>query len=140
MSAFTRIRVSDIDKAIRLASNHAIEHSLMPFSGMCDEWVTMGFTTPHGKRAFDRVCAENEITVQDSVVVNRMLDAMMEDDVSPSDILEKTTITPGMARAIGRGTVKYRCVGCELAIPRYAGAYPRSCPSCGGDLQDCNHE
>jgi hypothetical protein len=135
MSTFTRIRVTDAHKVTELASNHAIEHKVLPFSGPYDDWVTFRFTTPNGKVAFDRICAENNITTQDAIVVTRMLDAMVEDDECAAEVLERATITPGMANIFGRGNVKYRCQSCGLAIPKYRGAYPRSCPSCGGELK-----
>lgn len=134
MSAFTRIRVADINKVTELAANHAIEHNVLPFAGPYEDWITFRFTTTNGKTAFDRVCAENDIITQDSMVVNKMLDAMVEGNELPGVVLEKATITPGMAKAFGRGRVKYRCVECGLAIPRYRGAYPRKCPNCGGEL------
>jgi hypothetical protein len=136
MSAFTRIRVEDVNRVTELAANHAIEHNVMPFSGPYDDWVTFKFTTPHGKVAFDRVCAENNVTIQDTMVVSRMLDAMVEDSKTAADVLEKATITPGMSKVYGRGRVKYRCVnaGCGLAIPVYPGSYSKSCPNCGGEL------
>lgn len=67
---------------------------------------------------------------------NNLIDCILEGD-SPEqvcDALLEKKITRGMANSFGRGEVKFRCTDCDLAIPKYVGAYPKSCPECGGNL------
>lgn len=41
------------------------------------------------------------------------------------------SITPGIAKTIGGDKPKGKCPGCDMAIPKYKGRYPKKCPDCG---------
>lgn len=47
---------------------------------------------------------------------------------------KRVTITPGMARA-GSKTAKFVCPECGLAVQKYPGAYPKTCPNCGTEFE-----
>jgi len=48
------------------------------------------------------------------------------------DERKRVSVTPGMANAAKRAA--RTCSGCDLKIPVYPGAYPKSCPNCGMDM------
>lgn len=47
---------------------------------------------------------------------------------------KRVKVTQGMANAMAK-TGKYTCKSCGLIVPKYRGAYPKSCPSCSSPLQ-----
>ena len=58
-----------------------------------------------------------------------------QEDVDEVDESRKRVqITQGMAKAMGKGGPARVCRDCSLAVPRYPGRYPATCPACGGTL------
>ena len=49
-------------------------------------------------------------------------------------LIEDFSATPGMVKAMTGGYVYLICA-CGMPIPRYVGAYPKTCPNCGNPLK-----
>jgi len=132
MSAFCRIRANDVADISRLALARGLEHNIMPFEGDdYADWVTVQLTNDRSRRAFENLCAENNVTVDGRQVIHRMTDAVLA-GTSPERAMDEA-LTGGMKRAMTNGA-KYTCGDCGLPIPRYRGRYPTTCPECNGEL------
>lgn len=132
MSAFCRIKLEDAEQISNLALARGLEHNIMPFRGdRYSDWVTVQLTNDRGRRAFENLCAENNVTVDGTQIVHRMTDAVL-DGTSPEKAIDEA-LTPGMKNAMV-SNAKYHCGDCGLNIPKYQGRYPKFCPECGGEL------
>ena len=135
MSAFSRIKVEYVKQMSDAACMRGLDHDIMPFPGKeFSEWATFRFANPRAKATFDNLCAEGNVALDGSQVVNVMLDGVLGGD-NPKSVIEKVLtrkITKGMNNAYGKLRVKYRCTGCGITAPIYPGGYTRSCPDCGG--------
>lgn len=49
--------------------------------------------------------------------------------------MHMVSVTPGMAKALGKGEVAKHCAKCGLDCPKYPGRYPKLCPACGYDWE-----
>lgn len=69
--------------------------------------------------------------------IQEMIDSVV-DGKDPGEVIQEITtmvkISPGMARYMSSKNTKYKCDDCEMGIPKYRGAYTKSCPNCGGNL------
>lgn len=43
--------------------------------------------------------------------------------------------TQGITNAMWRYSPQYVCSGCNVAVPKYPGRYPKFCPDCGEPLE-----
>lgn len=132
MSAFCRVRQDDAQQISELATARGLEHNILPFPGeRYSDWVTFQLTNERSKRAFENLCAENNVTVDGTQVIHRMMDTLLS-GVSPKKVIDEA-LTNGMKNALRVGA-KFVCSECGLSVPKYAGRYPGKCPECGGDL------
>lgn len=132
MGAFCRIRKTDAKKVSELATARGLEHYMLEFPGDAySDWVTFQFTNHRGKRAFENLCAENNVSLDGTQVVHRMMDAVLAGE-SPKKAIDEA-LTNGMKRAMRNGA-KLHCPDCGLSVPKYKGRYPAKCPECGGAL------
>jgi len=139
MPAFTRIKAESAGDMSTIALNHGLEHDILPFPGdKFSDWVTFQFTTDHSKRKFEELCSENDVSIDGHQIVHSMVDDVVSGE-SASSVVEGVVtkkMTKGMANAFGKMNtrIKYRCKHCDMAIPVYSGAYPKSCPECSSEL------
>lgn len=137
MSTFARVKTTEVERIAKLALARGIEHVVLEELG---EWATFSFTTPRSRRAFENLCAENNVIVDGSQVIDQMLDAVIDRAASPKQVIEAFVthkMTKGIANALGKmasKNTKYVCGDCGYAVPKYSGRYPTSCPQCGGAL------
>lgn len=135
---FSRIKIEHVKDMSNLAAMRGIEHVVLP-SPTGFPWQTFQFTTGNSKKVFDRLCNENDVVVDGTQMIDKMVDSVIEGDNPESiinDIIMEQTkyqITPGMANAMNQ-RAKYKCEDCGMAIPKYTGAYSKQCPNCGGNL------
>lgn len=134
-SCFSRIKNTRASELSGLATHRGIAHETLGEG----EFVVFKFDHPRSKLAFDKLCQENDVQLDGERSINLMVDAVVSGK-QPAEVLDeagrrKMQITHGMARHFSRGKAKYFCSNCALTIPVYPGAYPSSCPTCGGDLQ-----
>ena len=137
MSTFSRVKTEVAQQMSDVASHRGLEHIILPFPGEeFSDWATFQFTNEYGKKAFDNLCAEHDVTVDGTQVIDKMLDAVVGGE-HPSNVMEKVVrrkVTNGMANAYNRLGAKFVCGDCKMSIPKYPGAYPSKCPECGGSL------
>ena len=132
MSAFCRIKQDDVRTISELATARGLEHNVMPFPGeRYSDWVTIQLTNDRSKRAFENLCAENNVTVDGTQIVHRMMDTVIA-GTSPEKVIDEA-LTKGMKNAMRKGA-KLQCKDCGQAVPKYKGRYPGKCPECKGEL------
>jgi hypothetical protein len=57
------------------------------------------------------------------------------------ELMEGATLTPGMARALGRNMrLKKVCDKCGFMMPKYSGRYPKYCPMCADPVTKADKE
>lgn len=132
MSSFCRIKLEDVEDISNLALARGLEHTILPFEGdKYADWVTVQLTNNRSRRAFENLCAENNVTVDGTQVVHLMTDTVLG-GMSPKKAIDEA-LTKGMKRAMSNGA-KFQCKECGQPVPRYPGRYPCSCPECRGEL------
>jgi len=126
---FSRVKAEHASEIAHQALMRGLEHSVLSTDG-CDH-VTFFFTSENAKNTFDTVVYELGHSVDGTLPVHQMVDAVVEGTPASEVLGLFEGMTKGIKNAINKGKVKQMCSDCETPVPVYSGRYPSKCPDCG---------